>query len=159
MINEKNVKTLFNYDPQTGRLKWRVSPSAKVRVGDDAGSIKDGYRLIAYKGKRYRAHRIAWLYFYMKRPVGFIDHINGVKSDNRISNLRDVTNAENLQNMRKPMKGNKSGYLGVCNEGSRFRALIMVDGKQERIGVFDTAEEAHSAYVKRKREVHATCSI
>lgn len=160
MISKDNINYIFDYEPNEGVLIWRIRPSNRVVVGSIAGwKDTDGYVRVTYRKKRYAAHTLIWMLNHGTTPKGVIDHINGIKTDNRIENLRDVTNAENIQNMRAPMKGNKSGYLGVCSEGPRFRALITVNGKQERIGVFDTPEEAHEAYVKRKREVHPTCSI
>ncbi len=88
-----------------------------------------------------------------------IDHINGDKVDNRLENLRLVSHGENLQNIRKPMRNNTSGFLGVCRSGGKFMATISVNGKSLNLGSFDKPEAAHAAYVAAKRRLHACCTI
>jgi hypothetical protein len=87
-------------------------------------------------------------------PVGDIDHINGIGSDNRWSNLRDVSHAMNIQNERAPRSTNRIGLMGVCVNGKRFRAQIMINGKQFNLGRYATAEEAHEVYLAAKRRHH-----
>lgn len=100
----------------------------------------------------------AWLDT-LDMPEHFIDHIDGDKSNNRLANLRDVCRSVNGQNQRKAMRDNKSGKLGVSVIGARFRALIVVDGKQRYLGTYDDAEAAHEIYLAEKRKFHAGCSI
>ena len=94
-------------------------------------------------------------------PENQIDHINGVRHDNRIDNLRDVLQSTNAQNQRKPSATNKCGFLGVnfhkCS--NRWIAQIHVQGKKKHLGLFDTPKEAHEAYVTAKRELHEGCTI
>lgn len=145
-LTQGELKEILDYDPETGVFIWRVRPCRTVCIGDTAGSLRDGYILIRYRGNRYYAHRLAWFYSYREFPKGNIDHINGVRSDNRICNLRDVTQRENLQNM----KCHRDGHLA----GTRYRkslckwvAQITLDRRSIHLGHFNTEEEAHAAYL------------
>jgi len=112
-INQERLKELLHYDPETGVFKWKIAISYRIRVGDVAGCFDDdGYIKIVMFNKAYRAHRLVWLYVHGKFPEDCMDHINGIKDDNRIINLRAVTHAENNKNL--PLrKDNTSGYIGV----------------------------------------------
>ena len=114
---------------------------------------KDGYLVIMIARKTYKAHRLAWLYVNGAWPAGQIDHINGVKSDNRICNLREATNAQNAVNTGV-IKTNTSGLKGVSYSSShrKFRAQIMRGGRNRTIGLFDSAQAAHEAYAKAATE-------
>jgi len=92
-------------------------------------------------------------------PEGQIDHINGVRDDNRLSNLRAVSKTENMWNQRKAHPANKLGVMGVRREYNMFQARISINGKTIWLGSFNTAELAHEAYLKAKRELHTTCTI
>lgn len=125
--------------------------------GLPVGSInKLGYCVIRIDNRLYAAHRLAWLYAHGKWPDGVIDHINGERSDNRIENLRDITKAENHQNIKRAQSNNKSGYLGVSYNVKRkhFIAQIVVGGKLKYIGSFNSPELAHQAYLIKKRQLH-----
>lgn len=105
------------------------------------------------EGKAYKATHLAHLYMTGELPSLYMDHINGVRNDNRWENLRQVTMQENNQNQRKPRKDNTTGYLGVSYFGKKFRALIRVNSKRIHIGLYDTPEEAYKAYVEKRREL------
>ena len=108
-------------------------------------------------GKTHQAHRIVWQLHNGQIPDGLqIDHINGIKDDNRIENLRLDVNKENPQNISEPQCNNTSGYLGVSwNEREKkWRAQIMVKGKRKYLGLYDTKEEAYEAYLAAKRDLH-----
>lgn len=119
MFTVKLLKELLHYESETGVFYWLVSNSNRIKVGDVAGCVNPyGYVVIRIDGHLYRAHRLAWLYVYGNYPEGkqpFIDHINGNPSDNRITNLRCSSLAENQKN-RKINSNNKSGVLGVSRE-------------------------------------------
>jgi hypothetical protein len=104
MITAENVKDLFDY--RDGKLFWTDKIYHKSRAGTEAGAIlSDGYRGVKYKGKRYPAHRVIWLWNNGAWPTGDVDHINGDRADNRIKNLRDVTRSENIKNQRRELVG------------------------------------------------------
>lgn len=149
------VRRAFVYDPATGHFT-RVE-GRKLGL---AGAINNlGYRLIGIVGKKYRAHRLAWLYVHGAWPTGEIDHINGIRDDNRIENLRDVSNRVNQQNRRKALKSGSTGLLGVSPTKRGFKAAISLNKASRYLGRFDTAEEAHAAYVDAKRELHEGCTL
>ena len=141
---------------EDGELVWKVSTSNRVKIGDIAGSTSNstGYRRIIVNRKQYRAHRLIWFMVHGKFPVNMIDHINGNKLDNRISNLREATHQENMQNKTKARSDNKSGFLGVHLHRKKFLARIHVNNRRKILGSFDTPEEAHEAYLAAKRELH-----
>lgn len=160
-ITAAQVREVLDYEPVTGNLVWRKPVSRSVKVGDIAGTTKDnGYMQVRVGGRKYYAHRLVWLHVHGCWPSE-IDHINGVRSDNRIANLRDIAHAENCQNIRQRKPSNKVGLLGVDRrKGSgKYRAAIKLDDKQIHIGHFSTAEDAHAAYVAAKRQIHAGCTI
>lgn len=159
MTTLAELKDRFNYDPATGIFTWRNPISKKCRAGEVVGSInKNGYLRLTFNGKRFPLHRMAWLYVYGSIPNGMVDHINGIKTDNRISNLRIANKSQNAQNMRKARADNKCGYLGVFrNQNSAknpWYAQIQIDGKSRHIGCYPTPEAAHLAYIAKKRELH-----
>jgi hypothetical protein len=162
-LTQDRLKQLLDYSLETGVFKWKIANSNRIKIGNVAGSPSPkGYLLIGIDGCVYRAHRLAWMYVYGKFPENFIDHVNGIVTDNRIENLRDVDNRTNGENQRRATKQNKSsGVLGVSREQGhkRWRAHIGVNGKQVHLGYFDTIEEASDAYITAKRKIHQGCSI
>lgn len=160
MIAEQ-LKTSLDYDAETGVFTWKIRPSKAVKAGDVAGCVEKriGYITIGIAGCIYKAHRLAWLYTHGEWPKGLIDHINGNKADNRICNLRDVFADGNSQNVRKPNKRNKSGFMGVIWYQNKWRASMSVNGKSKWLGDYSTPEEAHQVYLEAKRKYHAACTI
>lgn len=112
-------------------------------------------------GKKCNAHRLAWLHFYGEWPAGEVDHINGIKTDNRIKNLRDAARELNSQNQRRAHHRNQAGLLGVTVDKARGKwlASIFHDGKKRHLGRFNSPEEAHARYIQEKRLVHPGCTI
>ena len=151
MLTHERLKQLLSYDPETGFFVWQVKSKGR-NPGDIVGrTYAKGYMMIGLEGKTEYAHRLAYFYMTGAMPEHEIDHINGVKNDNRWSNLRMVTKAENQQNVAYR---NPTGYQGVQRIGQTFRSIISVKGKQRHLGTFQTAEEAHNAYLEAKREHH-----
>jgi hypothetical protein len=147
----ERAQQVLSYDAESGLIRR----NGKV-VG---GRMTLGYLQFSVDGEHQYAHRVAWLLMTGRWPTGQIDHINGDRSDNRRCNLRDVDQSTNMQNMRSAPAGAKSGVLGASPSYGRYRACISVDGKFVHIGRFDTAEEAHAAYVSAKRKYHGGCAI
>lgn len=161
MMTQKRLHEVMSYNEKTGLFYWLAPTSNRVKVGELAGSVDhEGYVRIKVDGRRYRAHRLAWLYVHGKFPSCVIDHINGDRSDNRISNIRDVTNSVNLQNQRRAPSCSHSGLIGahVSYKGS-FKSSINISGKTVPLGRFPTAYLAHEAYITMKRKYHEGCTI
>jgi HNH endonuclease len=151
-----NYLNRISYEPETGFFRWAVSGHG-IQKGAIAGSsTSEGYRQVRIGFKTYRAHRLAWFLTHGEWPEGEIDHINGDRSDNRLSNLRVVDRAGNSQNRRGPQKNNRSGLLGICwvVHAKRWRAQIMVRKVMHRLGYFDSPEAAHKAYMAAKSSLH-----
>lgn len=149
------VSKILEYCRETGEFTWKVRVNSKVPSGAKAGTPQsNGYTFITIKGKKFLAHRLAWFFENKEFPNGFIDHLNGIRTDNRIVNLRVVTSSENLQNQRNP-KG-KNPYLGVSAiKGTEFwQAHICVNGKQKNLGRFKSPEDARNAYIEAKKTWH-----
>lgn len=152
-ITRDELIARFNYDPHTGTFARRSD--GKV-MGCKAGKYG---RIQIDCGDRMRyASRLAWLYVHGEWPNGQIDHINGDHTDNRIANLRVLSNAENCRNKSRARKTNSSGLLGVSHDKrvGKYRARIMVDGRMTSLGYYDTPEAAHAAYLEAKRTMHPT---
>ena len=140
MLTRKELKRLLHYDPETGEFTWRVNRRGTVRAGDVAGNLHpSGYIRIHINGRDYRAHRLAWLYIYGKWPKYEIDHINHIRNDNRIVNLREASCGDNNRN-QKLQSNNTSGVTGVSwyKLIQKYRVMI----QQRHIGYYDTFEEA-----------------
>ena len=160
-LTAARLRELLDYDPASGKLT-RAAPAGGQKVGDEAGSVtRRGYRLVNIAGHRVMAHRLAWLHAYGEWPSDVIDHINGDKLDNRIANLRNVTQGVNLQNLRRARVDSQSGLLGVHFDKSRgkWSADLRVGSKRLRLGRFDSAEAAATAYLEAKRIHHPGCAI
>ena len=148
-MNIEELKEYFKYDPDTGKLFWNKRPSNRVIVGSEVGNYNDqGYKVCRFKGKALRVHRVVWAITKGEHPSEFIDHINGDRGDNRIDNLRVVSNAENLQNMKEA-----KGYTHH-KKLNKWMAQIAVNKEHKYLGIFNTKQEAHAAYLKAKKELH-----
>ncbi len=148
LVEIEYLRMRLSFDPDTGIFRWKTPFGTKVKPGDKMGHVQGYGRIkIDLDGKQYMAHRLAWFYVYGKWPQSDIDHINGDPSDNRICNLREATDSQNLANSKKPIT-NKSGKKGVSWHGGagKWQAHIRVRGENRYLGLFGTVAEAHSAY-------------
>lgn len=149
-LTQEYLQQIYLYDPNTGSLYHK-----RLRRYTGREDF-NGYPQVRVLGKTYRLHQLIWLYVYgewVTKPYG-IDHIDGLPQNNKLNNLRKATSSQNLQNLKEAKVGNLSGLLGVSRSGNKFRALITKDYKAKHIGTFDTAKEAHEAYLKVKRQLH-----
>ena len=155
-IDSTRLKDFLTYDPKSGQFYWKINRGYHIKVGDVAGCLHhNGYIVISIEKQQHQAHRLAWLYVYGEYPKHYIDHINGIRSDNKIQNLRDATQAENCQNLKKPR--GQSGFLGVSIDTfrkNRWKSSIKLNGKNIHLGWFKTPEEASQAYIQAKRQFH-----
>jgi hypothetical protein len=124
-----------------------------LKSGKVAGTTHLGYVKIRINGKQYRAHRLAWLYIYGAFPSIDIDHINTVKSDNRIVNLRLAHDHENLKNIGL-VKTNTSGFRGVHKARSKWQATASLNGDRIYLGRYDTPEAASEVYETFAKQHH-----
>lgn len=155
MITAERLKTILDYDIKTGVFTWKIN-SGKAKVGSVAGGLTSkGYVRIKVFDRKIFAHQLAWMYVNGEFPNGPIDHINRIKKDNRIENLRVVTVSQNNQNSEISKK-NTSGLKGVsrCRNTGKWRAQIRAFGINKSIGYFDTAQAAHEAYCKAASVFH-----
>lgn len=151
-------KTYLTYDPLTGIFKWKKTPRRGRSIHSTVGTVnKDGYLIIRVEGERIMAHRLAWAFHYGRFPEGEIDHRNGIRDANWVKNLRETVHVVNQQNQRKAHANSKTGLLGASlhKASGKYRSQIRVDGKQTLLGLFATPEEAHEAYLRAKRKLHA----
>lgn len=150
----EELRKLFLYDPESGILRWRVSPAYHIPVGAVAGSESHGYLNVSIALVSHPVHVIAWAVHKGEWPSGFLDHINGDRSDNKIANLRVVTQAQNTWN-RKISKRNSSGVTGVKfrKDAQKWVADILHNGEHQFLGYFEDFESAKQARLAREREL------
>ena len=154
MITQKLVKSLFDYDSNTGIFTRKVTVANNAKAGQILNTMgTDGYLRTSINRKPFKVHRLAWLYIYGELPTYTIDHINRIRDDNRIENLRDCKFSENSQN-KKFYINNTTGYKGVVKKGNRFAAQITACGKVKHLGYFSKAEDAHKAYCDAAVKLH-----
>lgn len=179
-MSNKNIKPLptqeyllecFRLDELTGVLYWKKRPSyhfiseyqKKIfikKIDTRVGSLNQrGYleQWIIVDGvrQRYLVHRLIWKLYYGEDPIELIDHVDNNKINNRIENLRECNNKQNIHNNKKRVN-NTSGYKGVCwvKDKQKFKARIKVDGKDLHLGYFDNPEEAHKVYCEASIKHH-----
>lgn len=143
---EQLIEDNLTYNPDTGLFKWLNNYRKKDKGWFD-GTNRNGYLVIAINGKNYLAHRLAWYLMHGSFPKNVIDHKNGITTDNRLSNLRDITPKQNSQNC----KGRGASFN---KKHQKWEARLSVDYKDLFLGFFETEEEARQAYVKAKRQHH-----
>lgn len=161
MITIDRLREVLDYNPDTGVFTWKDRADISVQwrgkhVGTRAGTVaRNGYREINITGRRYMAHRLVWFYQHGAWPKADIDHINLVRDDNRIENLRQATRAENIRN-RGPQKDNALGIKGVSwdKKYQKFTAKITSDGKSYFLGYFADIQPAIEAYQSAAVRLH-----
>lgn len=150
MITKEEALRVFEY--RDGKLYWKISKQ-KILKGGEAGSLfQNGYRNVSYNGKHMYTHRIIFLMHHGYLPPR-LDHINGNPLDNRIENLRECNQSQNMWN-RAVNKNNTSGFKGVYKVGNKWLAKICTNYKSKYIGTFNTVEEAKEAVMKYRKEIH-----
>jgi len=145
-MTQNQLKLLLRYESDSGLFFW-LARKGTAKAGSVAGAIaSNGYINICVNRKIYKAHRLAWLWVYGVLPPNQIDHINGVRNDNKIANLRQATAFENAQN-------HTSFGVHLHKEKNKWQARIRVKNKRLHIGYFESKQDAIFAYLKAK-EIH-----
>lgn len=146
-----------NFRADKNGILYRLKSSGGSLPGKPLGCMcPEGYLVVGFNRKVHRVHRIVWIYFNQEIPEGLeVDHINTVRSDNRIENLRIGTKAQNSQNLKKANKNSKTGILGVSWSKKRemYCSTVWKGGKCTR-AFFDDINEAKDFYIENKRKIH-----
>jgi hypothetical protein len=138
----EKLQSLFTYDD--GKLYWKEKPKrSRVNIDHQAGGISQGYMRVKIDGVSYVTHRVIWKLLNQEEPPKYIDHINQDKSDNRIENLREVTQSQNSLN-------NKARGCSFHKASGKWQASIKINYKQISLGLFNTEEEAAAHYTDFK---------
>lgn len=144
-LTRERLRELLGYDPESGIFVWRAH-RRNGRNGTKAGRVtRKGYVRITVDGKSYAAHRLAWLYTNGVLPDMQIDHINGVRADNRLQNLRLATQTQQNMN-RAPNKNKTTKGITWHARRNRWQAQIMLGGKNHYLGLYSSPEMAREAY-------------
>lgn len=151
------LRELLDYDLDTGIFRWRLR-RGPATAGAVAGALMRrpsgaAHRVIRIDGRLYYAHRLAWMHTYGVWPTEDIDHINSDGTDNRLGNLRLASRSENSTN-KGVQRNNRSGRKGVSwhARAGRWQACIGVNGRTICLGLFNSVEEAHAAYMRAATE-------
>lgn len=139
----EQVAAVLDFDPATGTFRWKVAKKG-IRVGSIAGTEDPrGYIRIGIDGQRLWAHQLAWLMVYGVWPENDVDHINGIKGDNAIANLRDATRSLNLHNRPAAARGT-SGAKGITwhKKAGKWAAQIVVNYQRYHLGLFSDFDAA-----------------
>lgn len=161
MLTVTYARSCFDYDGQTGALRWKWREDIPDRLnrkfaGKVAGSLDaDGYRIVSVKNRSYRAHRVIWLIMTGEWPDLEIDHRDLNKDNNAWLNLRLATTQQNHANTTKN-KNNTSGYKNVHwhEPRKKWMARKMVNGRKIYIGLYDTPEAAHTDVIDFSLRAH-----
>ena len=144
----EELHRLFRYDRETGKLYWKIATTNSIKVGDEAGSPhSQGYICVVVQSKSYYVHRIIYKMCHKVEPPTYIDHINKIKSDNRLENLREIGHGHNV---RRSMNG--KGVYVETGRKKKYSAKLKFNGKEHRIGRFYTYEEARQKVVDFEKE-------
>ena len=154
-VTLKELKDRLNYDKLTGKFIWVKNRYISL-IGKEAGTtLANGYRKLWVGKEQLLAHRVAVFYVTGNWPSDEVDHINGVRDDNRWANLRECDRSLNRQNVHVPKRKSKTGFIGVIPlKNGRFQAAIGAGGRTIYLGVFGTAKEASEKYLSAKKKLH-----
>jgi hypothetical protein len=153
IITQQELKLKLSYNKDNGTF-------LNIKKSNIVGSnSKQGYLIAKVNGKNYYLHRLAWLYIYGYFPKNCIDHINGNKSDNRLSNLREATLSQNNCNQNISSK-NTSGIKGVCwdKNNNKWKVSLAINGKSKHIGLYKDLEIAKKAMIESRLKYHGEFS-
>lgn len=152
ILSHAELLRLLHYKPRTGLLTWKVGRQG-IQCGAAAGSVGKRYVDVKINQRVYRAHRVIWFYMTGHWPVAEVDHRDGNGRNNKWTNLREASRAQNAHNA-KPVRTKKHSLLkGVTfAKRGKWQASIRIDGKLRFLGYFDSEQRAHSAYVQAAKQ-------
>jgi len=151
IVNQPRLHSLYDYKPDTGELISKL-------YSKPVGWKHNGYLVVNLwhegRDKKFKVHQLIWMYVHGRWPDQVIDHIDGNRLNNKLSNLREVTCQQNRQNNRRV--NSNSGYMGVhkISSNNKYVASIGVDKKVIYLGSFDDPEKAHLEYCKAAQKYH-----
>ena len=154
-LTQSRLKEILHYDQATGIFAWATEKRYGLKSGSVAGTKNaQGYIDIQIDEIKHKAHRLAWLYYYGEFPKKNIDHLNKIRNDNAITNLREANHSENGQN-RSLNKSNTSGFRNVSYSKNykKWRCYLRLKGKVVYSCHFDSAEEASKAVEEKRQEL------
>ncbi|WP_082747724.1 HNH endonuclease [Bradyrhizobium macuxiense] len=159
-LTAERLMDVLSYSPRSGLFRWKVKPNRNIRIGDVAGTIQsNGYRYINIDGRKYLAHRLAWLWVFGRFPDHEIDHINGIGrlDQDRLQNLREASRSENMRNRQSRNRNNISGFHGVGfhRQRGKYLARVHINGRNHFLGYFDAPEAASVARNEAAQRLHA----
>ncbi|WP_313471219.1 HNH endonuclease [Atlantibacter hermannii] len=160
ILTQALLKSLVSYNPENGEFRWLISRGGSAKAGCIAGTVDKitGYKHISVCQKRYKAHRLAflWMNGFLPPDDMDVDHVNHIKSDNSFNNLRIVTTSVNSQNRISAREDSATGIIGVGidRRTGKWRARIQVGDKRIYLGSYDEESLASSAYLAAKRQFH-----
>jgi HNH endonuclease len=148
-ITWDELVSVLDYNADTGIFVWKET-RGRILKGSIAGCLEDdGYVTIRINRKVYKAHRLAWFYCFKEWPTLDIDHINRIRSDNSLDNLRELTRADNNRNS---IARNSTESKNVYKNGPGFMARVSFNGKDTYLGTFKTIDLANESVIKFKKE-------
>jgi hypothetical protein len=148
------LREVLEYSPESGEIRNRVSRARALKGAVAGNKNADGYLCLMVDGKMLKAHRVAWCLMTGEWPTKHIDHIDGDKRNNSWLNLRQADAAQNAQNIAAA-SDRRDGLVGVSRATSGgWRARIKLNYVEKHLGVFDSEQEAHAAYLEAKRSMH-----
>lgn len=157
-VTVERIREAFKYDPETGKVSWLINRRGPAKPGDEVGRNSNGYRQTKLDGNGLMVHRIAWALSHGHWPDGDIDHKDGDPGNNKLSNLREATRSQNMQNRQGPQSNSSTGTLGVRklerNLKKPWIAAVTTNRKRQQIGYFATKQEASAAYLAAKVKLH-----
>jgi hypothetical protein len=158
MLTQARLRELFDYSPETG-VFIRRKTLGSAKIGTEVGCLSQGYYRVRVDNKLYLLHRLVWLYVNGEFPE-FIDHINRIRTDNRIANLRAVTKKQNQEN-REKQRNNKSGFKGVNWDTNRKKWFVCIQnyGKTIALGRFDDVNVAAEVYKQAALRIHSHSNL
>jgi hypothetical protein len=156
---EDYIRENLRYDPETGHLWW-IKPSGRRQLDKPVGCINKTRGYVCFTlgltdGQVYcTVHRIAWFLYYGCWPKELLDHLNGIKTDNRIENLREASQQQNLRNQKSRTGSSKYKGVSWSKQSQKWRVDFRYNEKANCFGFYTSEEEAALAYDKAARELH-----